>query len=207
MVERQIQARGIRDPRVLQAMLEIPRERFLPEESRLLSCIDEPVGIGFGQTISQPYITALMTECLALTGAETVLDVGSGCGYHAAVLGALAARVISIEILPELAALARLNLEQTGLGGNILVVCGDGSTGHPACAPYDAISVAAAAPDVPAALLEQLKDGGTLVIPIGSPSDQELRVITKSQGKLQSRTATYCRFVPLIGEAGFFRQS
>jgi protein-L-isoaspartate(D-aspartate) O-methyltransferase len=207
MVERQIQARGICDPRVLQAMLEIPRERFVREEDRQLSCIDEPVGIGFGQTISQPYMTALMSECLRLKGGETVLDVGSGCGYHAAVLGALAARVISIEILPELAALARLNLEQTGLGGNILVVCGDGSMGYPPRAPYDAISVAAAAPDVPAALLEQLKDGGTLVIPIGSPSDQELRVIVKSQGKLQSRIATYCRFVPLVGEAGFFRQS
>jgi protein-L-isoaspartate(D-aspartate) O-methyltransferase len=207
MVERQIKARGIRDPRVLQAMLAIPRERFVPEESRHLSCDDEPVSIGYGQTISQPYMTALMTESLGLNGTEIVLDVGSGCGYHAAVLGALAARVISIEIIPELAEVARRNLEETGLSGNILVVCGDGSQGYRECAPYDAISVAAAAPDLPPDLLDQLKDPGTMVIPVGSSWDQELRVITKSQGKLHSRLATYCRFVPLLGEAGFFRQS
>ena len=127
MVERQIEARGVRDPRVLQAMLAIPREQFIPEEYRHLSFDDEPVSIGFGQTISQPYMTALMAECLELKGTETVLDVGSGSGYHAAVLGALAARVISIEIIPELAGMARENLDQTGLGGNVMVVCGDGS--------------------------------------------------------------------------------
>ncbi len=203
MVERQIKARGVRDPRVLEAMLAIPREQFIPEEFRHLSFDDEPVSIGFGQTISQPYMTALMAECLDLTGTETVLDVGAGSGYHAAVLGALAARVISIEIIPELARMARENLDKTGLGGNVMVLCGDGSRASIRRASCDAISVAAAAPEMPPGLLEQLKDPGRLVIPVGSLWDQELRVITKSQGKLQSRVATYCRFVPLRGSAGW----
>jgi protein-L-isoaspartate(D-aspartate) O-methyltransferase len=203
MVERQIQARGISDPRVLQAMLDIPRERFVPEEGRHFSYSDEPVSLGFGQTISQPYMTALMTECLELEGGQTVLDVGSGSGYHAAVLGALAARVISVEIIPELAEMARRNLEATGLGRNIIVICGDGSRGCSEYAPYDAICVAAAAPEAPAGLLEQLKDPGRMVIPVGSMWDQELRVITKRQGSLSTRVATYCRFVPLRGGQGW----
>jgi protein-L-isoaspartate(D-aspartate) O-methyltransferase len=203
MVERQIKARGVHDPRVLQAMLEIPREKFVPEECRNLSYQDDPVSIGCGQTISQPYMTALMAECLELKGDETVLDVGSGSGYHAAVLGALAARVYSIEIIPELAERARRNLKATGRDGNITVVCGDGSLGYADQAPYDAISVAAAAPEVPARLLEQLKDRGRLVIPVGSLWDQELRVISKSAGNTQSRLATYCRFVPLRGGGGW----
>jgi len=203
MVERQIKARGVRDPRVLRAMLEIPREKFVPEECRHLSYQDDPVSIGCGQTISQPYMTALMAECLELKGDETVLDVGSGSGYHAAVLGALAAHVYSIEIIPELAERARKNLKETGRDGNITVVCGDGSLGYAEHAPYAAISVAAAAPEVPAKLLEQLGDPGRLVIPIGSLWDQELRVISKSGGKIQSRLATYCRFVPLRGGGGW----
>jgi protein-L-isoaspartate(D-aspartate) O-methyltransferase len=203
MVERQIEARGVRDVRVLQAMREIPRERFVPPEHRHLSYSDEPISIGFGQTISQPYMTALMAQCLALTGVETVLEVGTGCGYHAAVLGALAARVITIEIIPELAAMARRNLAETGWGANVLVVCGDGSRGYPGSAPYGAISVAAAAEDVPAALLEQLSDPGILVIPVGASWDQELRVITRQQGKHGYRVPTRCRFVPLrVGMRG-----
>ncbi len=203
MVERQIKARGVRDPRVLRAMLEIPREEFVPQQDRLLSYSDEPVSIGFGQTISQPYMTALMSECLELKGTETVLEVGAGAGYHAAVLGALAARVISLEIVPELAEQARGNLERAGRAGNVLVVCADGSSGWPECAPYDAISVAAAAPDVPSGLLDQLRDPGRMVIPVGTLWDQDLRVIAKSQGKIDSRIATYCRFVPLRGHAGW----
>jgi protein-L-isoaspartate(D-aspartate) O-methyltransferase len=203
MVERQIQARGIRDPRILQAMRDIPREQFIPEEHRHLSCDDEPVAIGFGQTISQPYITALMVECLALEGTETVLEVGAGCGYHAAVLGALAARVVAVEIVPELAQAARRNLRETGLDRNILIVEGDGSRGWPEYAPYDAISVAAAAPEPSAELLAQLKDPGRMVIPVGSLWEQELRVFTKRQGAVHSRLATYCRFVPLRGGAGW----
>jgi protein-L-isoaspartate(D-aspartate) O-methyltransferase len=203
MVERQIQARGIRDARVLDAMLRIPREQFIPAEKRHLSYADDPFEIGFGQTISQPYMTALMLECLELKGTESVLEVGAGCGYHAAVLGALAARVISLEIVPELAAAAERNLAKTGLGTNIVVVCADGSRGWPEGAPFDAISVAAAAPEVPDSLLDQLKDPGVLVIPAGSEWEQELRVITKREGLVESRTAARCRFVPLRGSAGW----
>lgn len=203
MVERQIKARGIRDARVLDAMLRIPREQFIPEENRHLGYADDPVQIGFGQTISQPYMTALMCECLELKGTESVLEVGAGCGYHAAVLGALAARVISLEIVPELAAVAESNLAKTGLGTNIIVRCADGSRGWPEGAPFDAISVAAGAPEVPGSLLDQLEDPGILVIPAGSSWEQELRVITKRQGLIQSRTAARCRFVPLRGSEGW----
>jgi len=184
-------------------MRNVPREQFIPEDHRYLGCEDDPVSIGFGQTISQPYMTALMAECLCLQGTETVLEVGAGCGYHAAVLGALAARVIAVEIIPELAEMARRTLQETGLDRNILVVCGDGSRGWPEQAPYDAISVAAAAPDAPAEMVAQLKDPGSLVIPVGSYWEQELRVITKSQGVTRSRLATYCRFVPLRGPGGW----
>ncbi len=197
MVERQLRRRGIHDERVLAAMLAIPREEFVPEQHRSDSYSDEPIGIGFSQTISQPYMTALMAECLELAGGETVLEVGTGSGYHAAVLGALAARVITVELVPELAAIARENLSRTGLGGNITVIVGDGSLGYPDAAPYGAISVAAAAPDVPGALIDQLGDPGILVMPVGPPADQELRVLQKRKGRLDWRVAGYCRFVPL----------
>lgn len=203
MVERQLKARGIRDERVLAAMLEIPREEFVPAHLRHMAYVDDPLPIGFGQTISQPYMTALMVQCLELNGEEIVLDVGAGSGYHAAVLGALARWVYSIEIIPELAELARRNLKRAGRDHNVTVVCGDGSAGYEKHAPYDAISVAAAAPDIPPRLLEQLKDPGRLVIPVGSLWDQELRLVTKREGKIESRVVTYCRFVPLRGGEGW----
>jgi protein-L-isoaspartate(D-aspartate) O-methyltransferase len=203
MVETQLRRRGIHDPRVLAAMREIPREEFLPAESRLFACRDEPTQIGFGQTISQPYMTALMAEQLALDGSETVLEVGAGCGYAAAVLGRLAARVVTVEIVPQLAQLARNNLRRTGRDHNIQVVEGDGSWGFEAAAPYDGISVAAGAPDIPPALLAQLGDPGILVIPVGERGDQELRVVTKRDGRIYSRVATLCRFVPLRGNEGW----
>lgn len=203
MVARQLEARGIRDPRVLEAMRRIPRELFVPSESRHLSCEDEPLPIGYGQTISQPYITALMAECLELKGNETVLEVGAGCGYHAAVLGALAAQVIAVEIIPELAETAKANLRLTGLDGNVLVFCGDASQGWPEYAPYDAISVAAAAPEVPEALLAELKDPGKMVVPVGSSWEQDLQVVTKNQGQIMVRSVTGCRFVPLRGKGGW----
>jgi len=203
MVDRQLRKRGIRDRRVLEAMLTVPREEFVPPESRLCSYQDEPLQIGYGQTISQPYMIALMAELLELTGGETVLDVGGGCGYHAAVLGALAAKVVSIEIIPGLARQAQQNLVRTGLAGNITVIRGDGSQGWEESAPYDGISVAAAAPEIPAALMAQLKDPGRLVIPVGALYDQELRVIVRSGGKIQERVATFCRFVPLRGDQGW----
>ena len=197
MVSRQLRGRGIDDQRVLQAMLAIPREEFVPEEERDAACSDEPLGIGWGQTISQPYMTALMAQSLELRGTETVLEVGAGCGYHAAVLGALAARVVTVELIPELAEMARGNLERTGRLGNVTVIAGDGSLGYPPQAPYDAVSVAAAAGDVPPALLEQLRDPGRMVIPVGPYSEQELRVLRKSGGELEWHVAAYCRFVPL----------
>lgn len=203
MVDAQLIRRGIRDERVLAAMREIPREEFIPTEARVTAYADAPVDIGFGQTISQPYMTALMAECLKLTGEERVLEVGSGCGYAAAVLGRLAREVVTVEIVPELTELARENLRRTGCGDNVKVVDGDGGWGYAAGAPYDAISVAAAAPDVPAALLEQLSDPGYLAIPVGTREDQELRVLRKRWGRIQSRIATLCRFVPLRGGEGW----
>jgi protein-L-isoaspartate(D-aspartate) O-methyltransferase len=184
-------------------MLEIPREEFVPLESRVISYTDAPIPIGGGQTISQPYMTALMAESLELAGAERVLEVGSGSGYAAAVLGALAASVVSVEILPELAAVARENLRRTGRDCNVQVILADGGWGHLPGAPYHAISVAAGAPDVPAPLLEQLADPGVLVIPVGGRDDQELRVITRRGGRIHSRVATLCRFVPLRGGEGW----
>jgi protein-L-isoaspartate(D-aspartate) O-methyltransferase len=203
MVEKQLRRRGIRDERVLSAMLEIPREQFVPSESRLLAYSDDPIPIGHGQTISQPYMTALMAEALELRGPETVLEVGAGSGYAAAVLGRLAARAIAIEIVPQLAELARANLRRTGRDANVVVVDGDGSLGYPAAAPYDAISVAAGAPELPQALVRQLKDPGRLVIPVGERSDQELLVVTRRGGALDTRVATLCRFVPLRGGEGW----
>lgn len=203
MVERQLAKRGIRDERVLGAMSEIPREEFVPLEARLQAYSDGPIGLGYGQTISQPYMTALMAACLELSGDERVLEVGSGSGYAAAVLGTLAREVVTVEIVPELAARARDNLRRTGRDWNVRVVDGDGSWGFAPDAPYDAISVAAGAPEVPPPLLDQLCDPGRLTIPVGSLEDQELRVIQKVRGRIESRVATLCRFVPLRGGEGW----
>jgi len=203
MVERQLRRRGIRDERVLQAMLAIPREEFVPTDARVFAYRDDPVSIGFGQTISQPYMTALMAELLNLKGDELVLEVGSGSGYAAAVLGALAARVVTVELVPELCEVAWSNLRRTGRADNVTVVCGDGSMGYPNLAPYDAISVAAGAPEVPSSLLDQLADPGRLVIPVGEREDQELRLVVKAGGRVESRVATMCRFVPLRGGEGW----
>lgn len=197
MVERQLRARGIRDERVLAAMGAIPRELFLPEEQRAWAYEDEPVAIGHGQTISQPYMVALMTQALELEGTEKVLEVGAGSGYHAAVLGRLARQVVAVEVIPELAARAQQNLAAAGCADNVLVVCADGSFGYPDYAPYDAISVAAAALEPPSALLDQLADPGRMVIPVGGGWDQELRLIWKREGRLSQRVVTFCRFVPL----------
>jgi protein-L-isoaspartate(D-aspartate) O-methyltransferase len=203
MVDRQLRRRGIRDERVLQAMSEIPREEFVPPDLRVMAYGDAPVQIGWGQTISQPYMTALMAQELELTGTETVLEVGAGSGYAAAVLGALALRVVAVEIMQSLVHLARANLDRAGRGANVTVVEGDGGFGFAQFALYDAISVAAAAPEIPAALLEQLNDPGRLVIPVGSRDDQELRVLTKRGGQIEQRVPTLCQFVPLRGAEGW----
>jgi protein-L-isoaspartate(D-aspartate) O-methyltransferase len=203
MVDLQLRRRGIRDERVLAAMLEIPREEFVPLDSRLVAYQDAPIHIGEGQTISQPYMTALMAESLELRGTEHVLEVGAGCGYAAAVLGALAASVMTVEILPRLAKQASDNLRRVGRDSNVQVMTGDGSAGWSAGAPYDAISVAAGAPEIPAALVEQLSDPGILVIPVGAMEDQELRVLTMRGGQVDYRVPTLCRFVPLRGGEGW----
>jgi len=203
MVEKQLRRRGIHDERVLEAMSVIPREDFVPEGAAGTAYVDEPISIGHGQTISQPYMTALMAQALELSGGERVLEIGAGCGYAAAVLSMLAAEVVAIEIVPELAAIARRNLEITGRDRNVRVVCSDGSLGDPEGAPYDAISVAAAAPDVPRQLVDQLADPGRLVIPVGSLSEQELVVKQKRDGKIITRVAARCRFVPLRGGGGW----
>lgn len=203
MVETQLRRRGIHNPRVLAAMGAIPREEFVPLEWRVTAYGDSPVAIGYGQTISQPYMTALMAAEMELDGSETVLEVGAGCGYAAAVLGALAKRVIALEIIPELAGAARHNLQRTGCDSNVEVIATDGSLGFAAYAPYDAISVAAGAPSVPPALLEQLRDPGRLVIPVGALEDQELLVVTRKGGQTGTRVAAMCRFVPLRGGEGW----
>ena len=203
MLELQLRRRGIQDARVLDAMARIPREEFVKEGDRPLSYSDNAIDIGFGQTISQPYMTAFMAQCLELTGTETVLEVGTGSGYHAALLGLLAARVFSVELVPELAAIARTTLKKTGLGANVMVLDGDGSVGLAAYAPYQAISVAAGAPEVPYQLLDQLDDPGKLVIPVGRREGQDLQLITKSDGEVSYAVVSRCRFVPLYGNQGW----
>ena len=204
MVVNQLMRRGIRNPRVLDAMESVPRHEFVPEPYRQQSYEDEPAPIGCGQTISQPYMVAAMAEALDLSGDEKILEVGAGSGYAAAVMAELSTPVFTIEREPDLVTFARENLSRTGYAGRVTVVAGDGTLGYPAEAPFQAISVAAGAPDVPYPLLDQLDlAGGRLVIPVGSARDQELRLIRKSDGRIDSKVITYCRFVPLQGEQGW----
>ena len=203
MVEEQLRRRGIRDARVLQAMRDTPRHEFVSPNQIEHACADRPLAIGQGQTISQPYMVALMLQALELHGHEKVLEVGTGSGYQAAVLASLAARVITMESNPILAATARQRLRRLGLEGNLTVIEGDGSLGYGREAPYDGIVVAAAAPAVPDAYLEELVEGGRLVIPVGELDEQELRLIRKVQGQPVGRTLGYCRFVPLTGSRGW----
>jgi len=202
MVETQIAARGIQDVRVLSAMREVPRHLFVPETIRSASYQDRPLPIGSGQTISQPYIVALMTGLLEPSAGDTVLEIGAGSGYQAAILGRLVERVITIERLPEIAAAARLRLQQLGIT-NVEVEVGDGTMGFPARAPYQGILITAATPEVPAPLLAQLADGGRLVAPVGGRDMQELiRVRRKGSEMLREYHGGVC-FVPLIGEHGW----
>ena len=205
MVVRQLRRRRIRDERVLQAMGEVPRHEYVPSEHRRIAYEDHPVSIGQGQTISQPYMVAAMTEALELRGTERVLEVGTGSGYQAAILARLAARVYTMERDPELFRLAGERLERLGVtgGDTVVLLHGDGSEGYPPAAPYDGILVAAAAPRVPDCFLEQLVEGGRLVIPVGSLEHQEFRQVRKCQGKPVSRVLGHCRFVPLKGRHGW----
>jgi protein-L-isoaspartate(D-aspartate) O-methyltransferase len=202
MVDDQLRARDIVDERVLAAMERVPRELFVPEEERARAYADAALPIGYDQTISQPYMVARICEVLGLTGREHVLDVGTGSGYQAAVLAELAAEVHTIERIAELAELARGNLAAAGYEG-VHVHVGDGSVGLPEHAPYDAIAVAAAAPNLPQRLFDQLEPRGRLAVPIGGRWGQRLELIVRSpEGPAVIRSVP-CRFVPLVGEGGF----
>lgn len=198
----QLRQRGIRDERVLAAMSRVPREQFVAEPFRAHAYDDNPLPIGEGQTISQPYIVAIMLELLELTPEQTVLEIGTGSGYQTALLVELCRHVYSIERHPALAAQAELVLARLGYT-NITLAVGDGTAGLPADAPYDAIIVSAAAPSLPRALFAQLREGGRMVIPIGLPESQLLQLIRKVNGSAEVFEEIPCRFVPLIGEQGY----
>jgi protein-L-isoaspartate(D-aspartate) O-methyltransferase len=203
MVERQLRARGIEDERVLDAMGTVPRELFVPLELQRRAYDDAALPIGAGQTISQPYMVALICSLLELRGGERVLDVGTGSGYQAAVLAALGAEVHSIERVPELAVRAREAIGAAGYGDRVEVHVGDGTQGLPAEAPFEAIAVAAAAPELPRSLYDQLAERGRMVIPVGPRREQLLEVVVRSpEGPATLRTVP-CRFVPLLGAEGF----
>jgi len=193
--------RGIRDKRVLAAMAAVPREQFVPAAQRRQAYADRALSIGHGQTISQPFMVASMLEPLELDGGR-VLDVGTGSGYQAAVLSELADEVVTIERVPELADQARRTLERAGYA-NVDVRVGDGTLGVPERAPFDGIVVAAAAPAVPEALYDQLALGGRIVVPVGSRDEQWLEIVERSTAGPRRRRTVPCRFVPLLGSAGF----
>jgi protein-L-isoaspartate(D-aspartate) O-methyltransferase len=199
MVMTQIISRGVRDERVLDAMRKVPRERFVREKDLDLAFYDGPLSIGSGQTISQPYIVAYMTEMLSLTGKDRVLEIGTGCGYQTAVLAEVAAEVYSIEIVEELSERARGILEELGYS-NIQYRAGDGSEGWQEHAPFDAIMVTAAPARVPGRLIEQLADGGRMILPVGV-YEQYLRLVTRKGGKMEERDLIGVRFVPMTGHA------
>jgi protein-L-isoaspartate(D-aspartate) O-methyltransferase len=202
MVAEQLARRGIRDARVLAAMRRVPREEFVPPESRALAYADRALPIGDGQTISQPYIVASMTEALQLEPADRVLEVGTGSGYQAAILGELASHVVTVERRADLAERARVKLASLGYA-NVAVVVGDGTLGWAENAPYDAILVAAGSPGVPASLTAQLADGGRLVVPVGPRDHQVLTVIRRVGDRFERSEMDGCVFVPLIGAEGW----
>ncbi|HVA95809.1 MAG TPA: protein-L-isoaspartate(D-aspartate) O-methyltransferase [Candidatus Dormibacteraeota bacterium] len=202
MVETQIRKRGVTSPRVLEAMASVPRHEFVPAEFKSDAYADKPLPIGEGQTISQPYMVAAMAEALELTGSERVLEIGAGSGYQAAVLSLLAREVITVESHAQLALDAQERLTDLGYA-NVHVHNGDGSAGFPDAAPYDAILVTAAAPEIPAVLAGQLREAGRLVIPVGSRENQELVLARKENGELKSRELFDCKFVPLLGRYGW----
>jgi protein-L-isoaspartate(D-aspartate) O-methyltransferase len=202
MVETQLRRRGIIDESVLAAMNTVPRHEFVPADFRNRSYDDSPLPIGEGQTISQPYIVAAMTAALRLTGSERVLEIGTGCGYQAAVLSILAKQVYTVECRSALATAAAQRLSRLGYS-NVHVHCGDGTLGMPDFAPFDAILVAAAAPSVPPPLLAQLGEGGRLILPIGDAENQELQIMERRGGAFRTQTLEGCRFVPLVGCHGW----
>lgn len=199
MVEAQLRHRGIHDERVLAAMSAIPRERFVRPEDKAVAYEDRALPIDLHQTISQPYIVGLMTQWLDVQDHHKVLEIGTGSGYQAAILAKLARHVYTLERLPALSRAARDRLAALGLT-NVTCLVGDGSQGCPAFGPYDRIMATAAAPSVPAPLLEQLADGGKIVIPVGGHDEQVLTLVEKVGGRFLETRGIACRFVPLIGE-------
>ena len=197
MVESQLRARGIVDTRVLDAMSRVPRHSFTPARYRSQSYEDHPLPIGEEQTISQPYIVALMLEALAIKPEDRVLEVGTGSGYATALLAELAASVVSIERHVALADQARELLDALGYR-NVKIVGGDGSQGYPDAAPYDSILVSAAAPELPPALVAQLVEGGRMIVPVGHADSQQLQLVRKQHGRLEITLRELCRFVPLV---------
>ncbi|HVS63576.1 MAG TPA: protein-L-isoaspartate(D-aspartate) O-methyltransferase [Thermoanaerobaculia bacterium] len=199
MVETQIVARNISQPELLRAMRTVPRHLFVPEEQRASAYADQPLQIGHGQTISQPYVVALMTALLDLDGSEKVLEIGTGSGYHSAVLSRVARRVYSVEILEALARRARETLEELGYD-NVEIRAGDGYNGWPEEAPFDAIVLTAAPKEIPRPLLEQLRVGGRMVAPVGG-FFQDLRLILKTEDGIEEHSIEAVRFVPMTGKA------
>jgi protein-L-isoaspartate(D-aspartate) O-methyltransferase len=200
MLQTQLAERGIRDPRVLEAMRSVPRHEFVLEEFRDCAYEDSPLPIGDGQTISQPYIVAAMLEHLALRENDRVLEVGTGSGYVTALLSVLCAEVFSVERYESLAQSARAKLLRLGYN-NVAIHVDDGTLGWSEFAPFDAILVSAATPEVPPALFEQLRDGGRMILPVGPAWSQELQLIRKVGGRREVTTLEGCRFVPLVGGA------
>lgn len=199
MVESQLRGRGIADERVLAAMFRVPRHEFTPAQTRDQAYEDHPLGIGEGQTISQPYIVALMLEALELKPTDRVLEIGTGSGYATALLAELATQVFSIERHESLAKEAKELLARMGYT-TVKVIVGDGSQGFAECAPYDAILVSAAAPEVPPALIAQLAEGGRMILPVGSGESQQLQSIRIQNGYAQTVLREPCRFVPLVSD-------
>ncbi|MHC4406192.1 MAG: protein-L-isoaspartate(D-aspartate) O-methyltransferase [Planctomycetota bacterium] len=202
MLDKQLRRRGLADERLLDAMARVPRERFVAPNMIDQAYADRALAIDCGQTISQPFIVALMTEALQCTGREAVLEVGTGSGYQTAILAELAREVVSIERHARLSEDAAALLTELGYR-NVTLTVGDGTLGWPARAPYDRIIVTAAAARCPAALFEQLEEGGVLVIPVGDPEYQTLKAIRKVAGAPREASLSPCRFVPLIGEQGW----
>ena len=202
MVEEQLRARGLRDERLLAAFRKVPRHLFVPGDLQPEAYTDHPLPIGAGQTISQPYMVALMTSRLHLQGHERVLEIGTGSGYQTAILAELALEVFSVERIPDLLLVVAQRLDALGYQ-NVHLTTGNGSLGCPGHAPYDAILVTAGAPDLPAPLLDQLADPGLMVLPIGPQAAQTLMEVAKRRGTVTRKPIASCAFVPLVGEHGW----
>ncbi len=204
MVEQQLRARGIRDERVLEAMAKVPRHEFVPDDLKMAAYEDRALPIGYGQTISQPYMVAIMLEMLDVHPEHKVLEVGAGSGYQAALLAELANKgeVYAIEVVEPLARRARQTLARLGYE-NVVIIHGDGTLGYPEAAPFDRIIVAAACPEIPPPLIEQLAEGGRIVAPVGRRGVQKLVLGIKREGQLETTSTIGCVFVPLVGEYGW----